>query len=259
MKLFKKHAQGCGSQIGRLAIGCSLLLLLAGCGKDSDDGDVANTLAIPTDIVLNLYCADVGLHTETCVLDDPDNPYASVPFVTANPDPEAPPGQDFNDAKFALAADVAGNPKATFYVYATAQARSPSGENQWYTARALHELYTATVAAAPPDGSLFIRDHALRAYRSVLDNYFASATFFEANFLPAPPPGGIFFPILLRELTAQDMAMTPGGFTPLFDIADADNNQFIARNTLGGWGYTWVGMVEGGGGGFQIPGPVTKN
>jgi len=252
MKLFRKHAQLSDAKIGRLAIACSLLLMLAGCGKDSDDGEVVNTLAIPTDVVLNLYCADIGIYTETCVLDDPDNPYASVPFVTENPDPDAPPGQDFNDAKFALAAAVAGNPKATFYVYATAQARSPSGENQWYTARALHELFTAS-------GSDLIRDHALRAYRSVLDNYFESATFFEATFLPAPPPGGIFYPLLLRELTAVDMALTPGGFTPLFDPADAGNNQFIARNTLGGWGYTWVGMVEGGGGGFQIPGPVTRN
>ena len=126
MKLFTKHAQSSGAKYGRLAIVCSLFLIFAGCGKDSDDGEVRNEIDIPTDIVLNLFCEDIGIFTETCVLDDPDNPYASVPFVTANPDPDADPGADFNAAKFALAADVAGNPKATFYVYATAQARAPS-------------------------------------------------------------------------------------------------------------------------------------
>lgn len=261
MKLIRNYAQPSGAKIGRLAVLCSLLLVVAGCGKDSDDGDVQNTVAIPdaADIVLNLYCPDIGIANNTCVLDDPDNPYANVPFATENPPADDEPGEDFNRAKFALAAAVAGNPKATFYVYATAQARAPSGENQWYIALALHELYTATVAASPPDGSLLIRDHTLRAYRSVLDNYFDSATFFEATFLPAPPPGGIFYPVLLRELTARDLALTPGGYTPLFDTVDAGNNDFLARNTMGGWGYTWAGMVEGGGGGFQVPGPVTQN
>ena len=258
MKLFRKNAQSSGAKIGRLAIVCSLFLIVAGCGKDSDDGDVTNTLAIPTDIVLNLFCDDIGIATETCVLDDPDNPYANIPFATANPPADDEPGEDFNRAKFALAAAVAGNPKATFYVYATAQARAPSGENQWYTARALHELYTATVAAAPP-GSDLIKEQTIRAYRSALDNYFDSATFFIAGFLPAPPPGGVAFPVMLRELTASDLAMTPGAFTPLFDPADAGNNEFIARNRMGGWGYTWVGMLDGPGGPLTLPGPVYRN
>lgn len=249
---FRRNAHLTGSKVRRLAIVCSMLLLAAGCGKDSGDGEVRNSLELPdaTDFVLNLYCADIGLFTETCVLDDPDNPYARTPFITD--DPTLEDDEQFNAAKFALAAAVAGNPKATFYVYATALARAPTGENQWYTARALHELFSAS-------GSDLIKDQAIRAYRSVLDNFFDSATFFEATFLGSPPPGGLFYPILLRELTAQDLSLTPTGYTPLFDPADAGNNQFAARETLGGWGYTWVGMVEGGGGGFQIPGPVSRN
>ena len=248
LNTFRKNAHLTGSKLRQVAIVCSLLLLATGCGKDSDDGEVRSAVAIPTDLVLNLYCADIGLNTETCVLDDPDNSYGRTPFITMDPDDE----DAFNTAKFALANDVAGNPKATFYLYATALARAPSGENQWYTARALHELYTAS-------GSDLIKDQTIRAYRSALDNFFDSATFFEATFLGAPPPGGLFFPVLIRELTAQDLAMTPTGYTPLFDQADAGNNQFAARQTLGGWGYTWVGMLDGPGGPLTLPGPVSKN
>ena len=261
MKLFGKSAQQFGTRIGQLAIVFSLLLMVAGCGKDSDDGDVANTVELPVDIILDLYCEDVGLNTETCVLDDPDNPYRNTPFTTADPSDDDIPGADFNNAKFALA-NAAPSIKAKFYVYATALARAPNGENQWYTARALHELYTAGVAVSPPDGSALIKRQTLRAYRSCLDNFFDDATFFEAGFLPAPPPGGIAFPNKIRELTAVDLALTPVGFTPLFFPGDAGNNQFFARETMGGWGYTWVGLVEapdGGGGTVTIPGPITRN
>ena len=249
MKLFRKNAQTSATRIGRLAIVGSLLLMVAGCGKDSDDGDVINTVQLPVNNVLNLYCADIGIGFETCVLDDPDSPYANVPFATANPPPDDEPGADFDRAKFELA-NAAPSPKARFYVYATALARSPSGENQWYTARALHELFTAS-------GSDLIKDQAIRAYRSNLDNFFDSATFFVANFLPNPPAGGIAYPVLIRELTAADLAITPGGFTPLFDPADAGNNEFAAREAMGGWGYTWAGLITGAGG--PQSGPVTKN
>ena len=252
MTTFIKNAHTEGSTRARFALVCSLLVMLAGCGKDSDDGDVTNTVQLPVDNVLNLYCADIGIFPETCVLDDPNNPYARTPFVTPDPsDDNEPPGVEFNNAKFALA-NAAPSPKARFYVFATALAIAPTGENQWYTARALHELFTAS-------GSELIKNQAIRAYRSNLDNFFDQATFFVANFLPAPPPGGIAYPNKIRELTAMDLALTPTGYTPLFFPTDAGNNEFFARQTLGGWGYTWVGMLDGPGGPASVPGPVTKN
>ncbi len=258
MNIFDTDTKPRVARAGRLIFLGIVLLTLSACGKESDDGDVVDAITIPTDIILNLYCADIGINDETCVLDDPDNPFANIPFVTADPSDDDDPGAEFNNAKFLLAGAVAGNPKATFYVYATALARAPSGENQWYTARALHELYTATVAASPP-GSDLIKDQTIRAYRAVLDHFFDDATFFIASFLPSPPPGGITYPVLVRELTAADLAMTPGGFTPLFDPADAGNNQFFARETMGSWGYTWVGMLDGPGGPASVSGPVTRN
>lgn len=247
MKLFRKNAQTSSTRRGRLAIVCSLFLIISGCGKDSDDGEVVNTVELPVDNVLNLYCADVGINNETCVLDDPGNPYANTPFVTMDPNDT----NAFNTAKFELA-NAAPSPKARFYVFATALARAPTGENQWYTARALHELFTAS-------GSDLIKNQAIRAYRSNLDNFFDDATFFIASFLPNPPPGGIAFPNKIRELTAMDLALTPAGFTPLFFPADAGNNEFFARETMGGWGYTWVGMLDGPGGPASVAGPVSRN
>lgn len=244
---FRNNAHLAGSKIRRLAVVCSLLMIVTGCGKDSDDGEVRNTVALPTDLVLNLFCEDMGIFTETCVLDDPNNPYRLTPFATMDPTDE----NAFNTAKFDLA-NAAPSIKAKFYVFATALARAPTGENQWYTARALHELFSAS-------GSDLIKDQAIRAYRSNLDNFFDDATFFIAGFLPAPPPGGIAFPNLIRELTAMDLALTPTGFTPLFFPGDAGNNEFFARETMGGWGYTWAGMLDGPGGPASVSGPVTKN
>jgi hypothetical protein len=242
-KIFEQSS----SHSWKLVIAASLLLSLAGCGKDSGDGTIANGLQLPTDTLLNLYCADIGIGSNRCVLDDPENPYARTPFVTLDPTDE----NEFNTAKFALA-EAAPSPKAKFYVYATALARAPTGENQWYTARALHELFTASE-------SELIKEQTIRAYRAVLDNFLGQATFFEANFLGSPPEGGLFYPVLVANLTAADLANTPGGFTPLFDPDDAANNEFAARESMGGWGYTWAGMFDGPGGPLSVSGPVTRN
>jgi hypothetical protein len=58
--------------------------------------------------------------------------------------------------------------KARFYFWATALARRPSGENQFYTALALHELFDANSNVLSKDE--LVRAQALKAYRS--DNLF---------------------------------------------------------------------------------------
>ena len=247
---FSKKIHSAGNRIGRLVLIGALVLLVSACGKSSSDGDKENKVKLPTDTRLDLYCADVGLFNETCVLDDPDNPYARTPFAFE----VVLEGEDgFNLGKFQLAADVADNPKAFFYLWATALARAPTGENQYYTALALHQLYTASQSEV-------IRIQTIRAYRSTLDNFFDSNTFFEADFLLTPPPEGIFFPRMTRELTAEQLAV-PGANLPLFDPDDTLNNEFFARETMGGWGYTWIGMIDPDGAGPVPPasGPVYKN
>lgn len=207
----------------RLALLCTLLLAVSSCGKDSGDGTVNNAVALPVDNVLNLRCADFGIHEETCVLDDADNPYAHVSVT--------------QDTKFDLAA-AAPSPKARVYLWATALARASNGENQYNTARALYELSDAS-------GSLLIRDQALRAYRAVLDHYISAVTFFStADFGLLPE---VFYPVEVSQLAAADMIAGIGG-TLFFDDANAVRNEFLAREQMIAWGYFYEedsGQVTG--------------
>ena len=103
--------------------------------KDSDGTDF-NAILLPTDLVVNLACAEVGVGFEQCVLEDPENPFVLVAT------PEFNPNNPDGFTKFDLAANIPAGPtgaKARYYLWATALARSPSGENQWYTAQARHE------------------------------------------------------------------------------------------------------------------------
>ena len=144
------------------------ILVSGGCDSPSDtDGTVANSIVLPTDVVLNLFCENVGIKDETCVLGDPENPFAKTAITEFNDNTQEPGN------KFDLFNSIPAGPtgaKARFYFWATALARRQSGENQWYTALALHELFDANSNTLSADE--LIRAHALKAYRSVLDNFF---------------------------------------------------------------------------------------
>jgi|TARA_B110000503_G_C7153073_1_gene416038 hypothetical protein len=123
-------------------------MVLASCGAEN---------GTPTSILSNtgfsLYCPNVGIATSNCVLSDPENPYAS---------------QTVNDTtKWSLSSSTT-NARAKFYVWATAMANNPTGENQYNTALSLHELYHA-------DSNILAQAQAKLAYRSVLDNYFTAS------------------------------------------------------------------------------------
>lgn len=204
-------------------------LLIGGCESPKDsDGIDFNTILLPTDLVLNLACADAGVGFETCILEDPENPFALV----ATPEVNANNPNGFN--KFDLANTIpAGSTgaKARYYLWATALARSPSGENQWYTAQALHELWDAA-------GDPLIQNQALKAYRSVLDNFYGSTTFFE------------FGPVTLNELTADNLYRFQSTFwRPLIE-----GGGVAVLEVLFSWGYTYIPpQCEG------CPGLVTPN
>jgi hypothetical protein len=195
------------------------VLAVSGCdGRSNSDGKVVNQILLPTDTLLNLGCADVGIAAERCVLVDPENPFAFVAtFEFDVNNPNAP-------TKFDLANNIPAGPtgaKARFYLWATALARRPSGENQWYTARALHELYHYNFDP-------LIRAQALRAYRSVLDNFFGSVTFFELS-------GGVSFPATLNERVADDVFRTAAtGWRRLVPGGPLD-----VLSLFGEWGYTY--------------------
>ena len=168
------------------------VLVASGCdGRSNSDGLVINQIVLPTDTLLNLGCAEVGINDEGCVLEDPENPFVFVPipeFDVNNPDAQT---------KFDLFVSIPAGPtgaKARFYLWATALARNPSGENQYYTALALHELFDA-------NQDPLIQAQALKAYRSVLDNFFGSVTFFECC-------GDVVFPVTLNERVADHLYRT---------------------------------------------------
>ena len=153
--------------LGATLVAGSMLLLTAGC-SEVDGGTVQNTVQLPEDSVLNFACEDEGIYLEPCVLDNPENPYAKVAVT--------------EDNKFELN-DAAPSAKARYYLWATALAKGAGipGENQYYTALSLQQVYADS-------GSETTRDQAIKAYRSVLDNFFFAPTFFIAR--PGELPGG---------------------------------------------------------------------
>ena len=165
-------------------------LFTTGCeSPGSDDGRVIDTILLPTDTLLNLACVDVGINDEQCVLEDPENPFAFTPISEFN----TATGQPGN--KFDLADQIPAGPtgaKARFYLWATALARFQSGENQYFTALALHELWTY-------NSDPLIQEQALRAYRSQLDNFFGSVIV---------GGDGLQFPVGINELTASNLYRT---------------------------------------------------
>ncbi len=220
-------------------------LIVAGCGgeRSASDGDNISTVLLPTDVVLNLFCADVGLPSDDCVIDDPENPFAGT-YIPEFED--LGPG---DPSKFDLALDIPSGPsgaKARFYFWATALAQRKNGENQYFTALALHELYTANSNALSED--VLVREHAKRAYRAVLDNFFGSA-WIQLCFECGRGPDGEFpaIPLLLNETVADHLyrpistanpplqsGFYPNGFRPLVPAGEA-----AVLDMLSGWGYAY--------------------
>jgi hypothetical protein len=210
----------------RLLVAGMLILVLSGCGEvDDDDGTVVNTVALPTDdtIPLDLYCEDIGIFTETCILDDPANPYATSPLSV--------------DLKFELDAD-APSFTAKFYLWGTALAKGigAPGENQFYVALNLHRMWASS-------NSELTRLQALRAYRSYLDNYFNSTTFFEI-----PVDSGNFVPQSLNIFTGE-MLFDPADISNTFTSTrlfnpDPKVNRFEAEIEVGIWGYFYDQITE---------------
>jgi hypothetical protein len=148
------------NKLALLMLAAPLILVTAGC-DEIDSGEVQNSIELPVDSVLNFRCENEGIFPEDCVLDNPENPYVSVAVT--------------EDNKFDLSED-APSAKSRYYLWATALARGAGlqGENQFFTALSLQEVFAES-------GSPTTRDQARKAYRSVLDNFFLSPSFFKVT------------------------------------------------------------------------------
>ena len=206
----------------------SAILLTSGC-SEVDGGSVQNTVELPIDSTLNFYCENEGIYLETCVLDNPENPYANVP-ITEPSDEEADPCTELYDptSKFTLS-DDAPSSKARYYLWATALARGVGlqGENQYFTAFYLHALYAES-------GSPTTREQALKAYRSLLDNYFLSVTFDKYEVVPDPECVDVKVAAALKDRVGENLyAPTDPALISLYTIQD------FALQDLGDWGYVY--------------------
>ena len=206
----------------------SAILLTSGC-SEVDGGSVQNTVELPIDSTLNFYCENEGVYPDPCVLDNPENPYANVPIT--EPSDEVPePCTELYDptSKFTLSDDAPSN-KAKYYLWATALARGVGlqGENQYFTAFYLHALYAVS-------GCPTTREQALKAYRSLLDNYFLGVTFDKYEVVPEPECIEVKVAAALKDRVGENMyAPTDPALISLYTIQD------FALQDLGDWGYVY--------------------
>ena len=190
----------------------SMILLTTAC-SEVDGGTVQNTIELPIDSTLNFYCENEGVYLEKCVLDNPQNPYATIAVT--------------EDNKFELN-DDAPSAKSRYYLWATALAKGAGipGENQYYTALSLHEVYAES--ASPTT-----MEQAKKAYRSVLDNYFLAPTFFGPFTTQED-----YFPVFVKDLVGQNL-YDPSAENLVSLYADPVN----ALAEIGVWGYVYEPAV----------------
>lgn len=98
---------------------------------------------------------DMGIHPNASILDDPENPFSDGIGL---------------EGKFAAFED---SPTAGFYGMGTALVMQPTGEHQFYTALSLEGIYGAREVEDPG----LVRDMAVRAFQSVLDNFPGALTY----------------------------------------------------------------------------------
>ena len=195
------------TRVAATMVACLMIALTAGCDVE-DRGVVRNEVPLPTDSVLNFACEDEGVFPEECVLENPENPYRTANVT--------------DDTKFGLS-DDAPSAKSRYYVWATALARQPTGENQYFTALSLHEVFGES-------GSATTRGQAIKAYRSVLDNFFFSATFFVVPL--SSGEAAVAIPIK-DEVGTNLVTPAASSLVPLY------SDPLFARDAISEWGYIW--------------------
>ncbi len=186
-----------------------VILMTAGC-DEIDTGVVQDSVPLPLDSVLNFNCENEGVFPDDCVLDNPENPYARVSVT--------------EDNKFRLN-DEAPSAKSRYYLWATALARGAGipGENQFYTALSLQEVYAES-------GSPTTRDQAIKAYRSVLDNFFLAPTFFTVTIDGQEAA----IAVSLKDIVGQNLVdPTSAGLVSLY------TDPAFALSDISEWGYVY--------------------
>lgn len=192
--------------ITTILIALLAVMLLTSC--DRKTGDLVTPMPMPTDYILNLYSVNEGIYPDQSVLRDPDNPFAQASLNMENV-------WDLNDAS--------PSPKSKFYLWASILANIPIGEYQYFTAKSLHELYTA-------GGSENAKAQAKKAYRATLDHFFDAVTWWKADWMADET----YYAVLLRNLVGECMySPSEQNLMPLY------NDPVQALADLSEWGYVY--------------------
>lgn len=137
---------------------------IAGCGDPEAPQYVYGE---PLDgLEFKLFSADMGVHPDRSVLDDPNNPFRA--------------GALQGDSKWQV--NDGGGDVAAFYGWATQLAYEPNGEHQFYTAQKLHSIFDKGLAR--PEVLPFVRELAIRGYTSVLENFPDDVTYDATGTVP---------------------------------------------------------------------------
>lgn len=140
----------------------ALLLGLSACSPPAE-----YVYGVPLkDLRFQTYGPDTGIHPDTTVLEDPNNPFAA-----STPGP---------DARWELQAEA--GPVAAYYGWATVLAREPGGEAQFYVATNLVNVYQQG-AASQADLDR-VRTLAVRAFQAVLDHFPDAVTYDATGKIP---------------------------------------------------------------------------
>ncbi len=160
-----------------------LLLALVSCAENDPVYRYGFNL---TDLEFNLHTADMGIHPDQTVLEDPNNPFKW--------------GSMEQNTKWDI--ENTGRSVARFYSWATMLAREPAGEHQYYAAKALSEIWQTQQA---DDVYLpFIKTMAIRGYQALLDHFPYSVSYL--------PDGITSFPLNILAYDALlELGETPSG------------------------------------------------
>ncbi len=170
-----------------------LLVSLAGCAVPPGSYHYGDDLR---DLAFVPYSPDEGVHPDTSVMYDPNNPF------------QEGIGEE---TRWEV---LASGPVHGFYAMATALVQVPTGENQYYTAASAQGIYEGELAAA--EDLWLARDLAVRGYRVVLDEFTDDVTYDETGTY-AWPVAPLAYQALL-EL---------GGDTSGYALVTADDGQQV--------------------------------
>jgi hypothetical protein len=135
-----------------------LLMTIAACGEDPEFRFGENI----TGIQFELFDVTEGIHPSKVTLQNPRNPF-----------------REFNisdDTKFDILTD--GGNAGAFYAWATLLANVPIGENQFYTATKLRDIFLAN--EVPPEDRGVVQQMAIQGFQRVLD-CFPDSVFFDVT------------------------------------------------------------------------------